>query len=268
MLQQCPGQDGRSWSPDDVSEKNCPECGYSIEFFKFDLMRECPDCGKKVINPRFNLECAEWCDQEAICIGEGSTLYKEVQTLRERMEKKIEKLFSGDDEMIERIEMVTDLADRIGKREQYSPLSVILSALLHPLGLENVSVNVQDLNLEGIINNSIDETKSDKGLVVARKILQDLDIPEKYRDEILRNLSALGDEKEAKKRENISYLVLADALKLRELKKKSMPESNHAESEIREALESGEIKLETEGALKVAENLMGELTEKFEGISL
>lgn len=211
MIQQCPGQDGRSWSPDDVSEKDCPECGYAIEFFKFDLMRECPDCGKKVVNPRFNLDCAEWCDQAAICIGEGSTLYKEVQTIRSRIEEKIEVLFENQPGRYEHIQEVTDLADKISRREQFTPLTVILSALLHDLGSK--SCKLSDLNLSSLNKINRDEFKNCREL--ARYILQDLDIPEYYQDEIMRNISSLGSEKD---REANSYLVLKDAHRLALLK--------------------------------------------------
>ncbi len=215
MMQQCPGQDGRSWSPDDVSEKECPECGYAIEFFKFDLMRECPGCSKKVVNPRFNLECAEWCDQAAICIGEGSTLYKEVQTIRSRIEEKIKKLFSPQPDKYELTQEVTDLADKISRREQFSPLTVILSALLHELGSKSCSLQNLDT---GELNNSNDILEEDpedcRGL--ARYLLQDLDIPQYYQDEIMRNITALAEDR---KREANSYQVLEDAHRLATLKK-------------------------------------------------
>ncbi len=207
MIQQCPGQDGRSWSADDVSEKNCPACDYAIEFFKFDLMRECPDCGKKVVNPRFNLDCAEWCDQAATCIGEGSTLYKEVQTIRSRIEEKIKVLQKNQTGKYEHIQVVIELADKISRREQFSPLTVILSALLHELGGEKCKL--AELNIAGCPEIPAGEFTDCREL--ARYLLEDLDIPEYYQEEVMRNITTLPAEEDRKAN---SYLVLKDAHKL------------------------------------------------------
>ena len=53
----CPGgdwrnSDRRNWTPDDVFEEPCPECGEPIEFFRDDRERRCSACGSVVANPR------------------------------------------------------------------------------------------------------------------------------------------------------------------------------------------------------------------------
>ena len=242
MRQQCPGQDGRRWSPDDVSEKECPGCGYPIEFFKFDLMRPCPDCGRRTVNPRFNLECAEWCERAANCIGEGSTLYKEVQTLRSRVEEKIQDLFASRQAVLEHIDNVTDLADQIGREEQFSPLSVILSGLLHELGDD--SLDLEKLNLKAMDEYEIESIGS--GADIAEILLQELDIPDHYRQEVMRNISALA---AGEVRKASSFQILKDAHRLASLRENS-PEK------------LGELDLSTlntEGAIRVASVIRDEV---------
>ena len=35
----CPGQDRSNWTPDEISEMPCTNCGETIEFFKDDAKR-------------------------------------------------------------------------------------------------------------------------------------------------------------------------------------------------------------------------------------
>ncbi len=48
----CPGQEQKSFQPDDVFDADCPSCGKPIEFFRTDTVRRCPSCGKAAPNPR------------------------------------------------------------------------------------------------------------------------------------------------------------------------------------------------------------------------
>ena len=66
---QCPGQDRRNWTPDDVFELNCGRCGAVVEFFKTDGKRQCPKCGRRITNPRVALGCAQWCAYAKACLG-------------------------------------------------------------------------------------------------------------------------------------------------------------------------------------------------------
>ncbi|NQT88450.1 hypothetical protein HQ560_16910 [bacterium] len=65
----CPGQDTRFWTPDDICEAPCKFCGAAVEFFKDDVRRNCPGCGRRIVNPRVQLGCAEWCEHADECLG-------------------------------------------------------------------------------------------------------------------------------------------------------------------------------------------------------
>ena len=66
----CPGQDTQYWKPEDIFEAPCVHCAQPIEFFKDDLRRKCPHCGKYAINPRNDLSCAAWCKRAAECLDQ------------------------------------------------------------------------------------------------------------------------------------------------------------------------------------------------------
>lgn len=67
--QQCPGQDMRQWTFDDVFEEPCPFCGALVEFFKTDIRTPCPACRRQVANPRKDPGCAKWCPAAEQCLG-------------------------------------------------------------------------------------------------------------------------------------------------------------------------------------------------------
>lgn len=74
MAMRCPGQDMLYWKPEDIFETPCPVCDYSVEFFKDDVTRKCPNCGYKFKNPRLDLGCAEWCPYADKCFAEMGRL--------------------------------------------------------------------------------------------------------------------------------------------------------------------------------------------------
>ena len=74
MKTQCPGQDPRFWKVGDIQQVSCPQCGDSVEFFKDDLSRKCPNCGSRFKNPHLNMGCAEWCKHAKECLD---SLYNE-----------------------------------------------------------------------------------------------------------------------------------------------------------------------------------------------
>jgi len=74
----CPGQDMRFWKPDDIYRVPCAHCGGQVEFFKDDLRRKCPHCGKFTVNPKNDLSCARWCRYAAECLGQLGRLPPEV----------------------------------------------------------------------------------------------------------------------------------------------------------------------------------------------
>jgi len=48
-VDKCPRQDPNNLKTGDIFEIDCPECGYSVEFFKDETQRKCKNCGKMVI---------------------------------------------------------------------------------------------------------------------------------------------------------------------------------------------------------------------------
>ncbi len=52
----CPGQDLRYWTPKDIFEVSCAGCRRPIEFFKDDLKRTCPHCGRQKPQPEERFE--------------------------------------------------------------------------------------------------------------------------------------------------------------------------------------------------------------------
>jgi DNA-directed RNA polymerase subunit RPC12/RpoP len=65
----CPGMDPNFWKPSDITENRCPQCGNPVEFWKDDVKRSCPGCGKILFNPGIGDCCLAWCEKAAECIG-------------------------------------------------------------------------------------------------------------------------------------------------------------------------------------------------------
>jgi hypothetical protein len=63
----CPGQDLRSWKPEDIVFSPCPHCGAEIEFWKDEALRICASCGREAPNPAMDLGCAAWCGHSGDC---------------------------------------------------------------------------------------------------------------------------------------------------------------------------------------------------------
>ena len=51
-MDKCPRQDPNNFKTGDIFEIDCPECGYSVEFFKDEAQQKCKNCGKVVNNPQ------------------------------------------------------------------------------------------------------------------------------------------------------------------------------------------------------------------------
>lgn len=85
----CPGQDMRNWGPDAIFDVTCPSCSAAVEFFKDEVKRTCPSCGRRVVNDRMDLGCAEWCPAAADCLeGTGLELTSEQrQALKRAFER-------------------------------------------------------------------------------------------------------------------------------------------------------------------------------------
>ena len=65
----CPGQDMRNWKPEDIFYVQCSHCYTEIEFWKDEPARTCSGCKKRILNPRINMGCKEWCTYGKDCSG-------------------------------------------------------------------------------------------------------------------------------------------------------------------------------------------------------
>lgn len=64
----CPGMDPSHWKITDIAEHECA-CGTLLEFWKDDVKRVCPNCGRTVFNPSLGNVCLSWCERAAECLG-------------------------------------------------------------------------------------------------------------------------------------------------------------------------------------------------------
>jgi len=67
-MARCPGQDPRFWKPGDIFDIRCPHCGTAVEFWKDEPCVKCPQCHGRVVNPKLDLGCAEWCQYAEQCL--------------------------------------------------------------------------------------------------------------------------------------------------------------------------------------------------------
>ncbi len=174
-MQKCPGQDTRYWTPEDVTEVECGGCGRTVEFFKTDGVRRCPNCGERVINPAVSMGCAQWCEYARECLG------FDPKTVKERAELNIEeavtakiiaavkKEFEGDRKRISHAIQVLENAEKILCQENASPRVTLAAALLHDIGVKAA---------EKKHNSSAPACQEREGPPVARRILEELNFSE------------------------------------------------------------------------------------------
>jgi len=135
----CPGQDTRFWTPKDIFEVPCGECGYSIEFFKDDAKRRCPNCGTRVVNPELSLGCAQWCQYAKECLGfDPKELQAQLEgqaSLADQLIEAMKQEFKQERARISHTLTVLDYAERIMAVEGGDPRVVISAAVLHDIGI-------------------------------------------------------------------------------------------------------------------------------------
>ena len=128
----CPGQDQRFWKPDDIFEVNCSQCGKPIEFFKDEPKLKCKNCGHKVVNPKIDIGCAEWCQYAEQCIG---VAVENLSIIRDKLIDEMKMIFGQDQKRIDHALDVLDYAERIQAVEGGDPLVVKTAAILHDIGI-------------------------------------------------------------------------------------------------------------------------------------
>lgn len=93
----CPGQDTKYWSPDDIFEGKCPDCGNELEFWKTDVRVRCEKCRRIVSNPRFDMGCAEWCSFAEQCLGDVKKGYGRPDSFLEKIKETMENILDSSD---------------------------------------------------------------------------------------------------------------------------------------------------------------------------
>ncbi len=136
----CPGQDRRLWHPEDIVELACERCGQELEFFKDEGVQDCPVCGKRVVNPKVSMGCAQWCAHARECLGYDPQAAPPVggsqTSLAARLIAAMQAEFGDDRRRIEHALAVLDLAEQILVREKADPRVVVAAAILHDIGIQ------------------------------------------------------------------------------------------------------------------------------------
>ncbi|MCI5147715.1 MAG: HD domain-containing protein [Candidatus Electrothrix sp. AR3] len=165
---QCPGQDSRYWSGEDVFEAKCPICGHSIEFFKDDSQQKCRSCGHTLLNPKIDFGCASYCPHAEQCLGSmpPELVVAQGDLFRDRVAAAMQRYFGNDSRRIRHALAVAEQAEIIGKKEEDVDMMVIMaSAYLHDIGIRET---------ERQFNSSAAKYQQSEGPLVARQILQEL----------------------------------------------------------------------------------------------
>jgi len=199
---QCPGQDSRYWSGDNVFESNCPKCGHGVEFFKDDSQRTCGHCGHRMLNPKIDFGCASYCPHAEQCLGSLPPELVEAQgdLFKDRIAIAMRKYFGEDRQRIRHAEAVAEQAEIIAKTEQRIDIMVIMAAAyLHDIGIREA---------ERKFNSSSARYQHSEGPPVAREIMTQLKAKPELIDEVCDIIShhhAPRDE------ETVNFKVLYDA---------------------------------------------------------
>ena len=64
-MRKCSGNNTEEWGFDSIFDIECPNCGASVEFFKDEIRRYCPECREPVYTIRDDLGCGQWCSTKS-----------------------------------------------------------------------------------------------------------------------------------------------------------------------------------------------------------
>ncbi|MCI5210093.1 MAG: HDIG domain-containing protein, partial [Candidatus Electrothrix sp. ATG2] len=199
---QCPGQDSRYWSGEDVFESNCPKCGQAVEFFKDDSQRTCRNCGHRMLNPNIDFGCASYCPHAEQCLGSLPPEIAQVQGefFRDRVGLAMRKYFGEDIRRVRHAEDVAEQAEIIARAEGGGDMMVIMAAAyLHDIGLREA---------ERKFNSSAAQYQHSEGPPVAREILTQLQAEPELINEVC---DIIGHHHAPRDEETVNFMVLYDA---------------------------------------------------------
>jgi len=136
----CPGQDTRFWRPGDIYDVTCGKCGRSVEFFKDEASRRCPQCGTRLQNPKLALGCAQWCEHAKECLGFDPRQMKEDEAepeaaLVDKLIAAMRGVFRNDQKRIEHALKVLEYAKELLRSAEGNPRVVMTAAVLHDIGI-------------------------------------------------------------------------------------------------------------------------------------
>jgi HD superfamily phosphohydrolase YqeK len=170
----CPGQDTQYWKPGAIFDAKCPECGYTVEFFKDDTTRKCPDCGHRFLNPGLDFGCASYCQFAEQCIGNmpPELLAQQENLLKDRVAIEMKRYFKADFKRIGHATRVARYAERIGKQEAGNLAVILAAAYLHDIGIHeaekkhnSTSAKYQELEGPPIARSILDKLGANKELI-------------------------------------------------------------------------------------------------------
>jgi len=198
--QHCPGQDMGNWKGDSSSEACCPYCGKEMEFFRDEPSRPCRSCGKAVRNPHMDLGCAKWCKYAKQCLGVIGDGGLEAASLCQRITERMKQCFGEDAKRIAHAMKVLKEAEAILTTEPgASGLVVRGAAILHDIGIHEAE------RKHGSTAGHLQELE---GPPIARKILQDLKVPN---DDIEHICRIIANHHSAKDIDTLEFKILWDA---------------------------------------------------------
>lgn len=199
---QCPGQDSRYWSGEDVFESRCPSCGKPVEFFKDDSRQRCRSCGTQVFNPKMDFGCAAYCPHAEQCLGAlpPELLAAQSELFKDKVARAMRTYFGADSRRIRHAEAVAEQAEAIGRQEEGGSMQVIMAcAYLHDIGIKEA---------ERKFNSSAARYQHSEGPPVARQLLTSLKAKPELIDEAC---DIIGHHHTPRQEESTNFKVLYDA---------------------------------------------------------
>lgn len=197
----CPGQDTQYWNQDSIFETKCPECGHPMEFFKDDATRRCPNCKKKIVNPKMDFGCAAYCKFAEQCLGAlpEEFIAKRDDLLKDRVAVEMKRYFATDFKRIGHAGKVARFAEKIGKKEKANLAVVLCAAYLHDIGIKNA---------EEKYNSSAAKYQELEGPPVAKQLMENLGAQKALVDEVC---DIVGHHHHPGEDESLNFKVLYDA---------------------------------------------------------
>lgn len=219
---QCPGQDSRYWSGEDVFETKCTKCGHSVEFFKDDSQQKCKKCGHRILNPKIDFGCASYCPHADQCLGSmpPELLAKRGDLFKDKLALAMRKYFGTDSRRIKHAEDVAAYAEEIGKLEKGNLAVIMAAGYLHDIGIKEA---------ERKYNSTAAKYQHEEGPPVARHLLTGLQAEENLVAEVC---DIISHHHAPRQEESVNFKVLYDAdliVNLDEKYRNKAPSGEHLE---------------------------------------